>query len=272
MAGCDSVITIDLTINYSDLYTFEVDACDMYLSPSGEVWTESGMYVDTIPTMTGCDSILYISLTINTSAAYSYDVVACESYVSPSGEVWTESGVYVDTIATVAGCDSVITVDLTIVNIDVTVTQTDNELEVAETGATYQWLDCNADFAIIGGETNQVFVVTSDGSYAVQVTKDVCVDTSECTTIVGFGIIESDFGVTLTSYPNPTTGQFIIELGQEQDVINATIYNSIGEVVGKNTFNQTQLLTFTINGDAGVYFIELITNTGKTARARVIKQ
>ena len=43
----------------------EVEACDVYISPGGKLWNESGIYLDTIPTFEGCDSILTINLTIH---------------------------------------------------------------------------------------------------------------------------------------------------------------------------------------------------------------
>jgi hypothetical protein len=39
--------------------------CDSYISPSGKVWTTSGIYIDTIPNSEGCDSIITIDLTID---------------------------------------------------------------------------------------------------------------------------------------------------------------------------------------------------------------
>ena len=65
-AGCDSVLTIHLTISndsYNDMYP---EVCKSYTSPSGKyVWTVTGDYNDTIPNKTGCDSILYIDLTVD---------------------------------------------------------------------------------------------------------------------------------------------------------------------------------------------------------------
>jgi hypothetical protein len=41
-------------------------ACNEYISPSGQTWTISGTYSDTIPNAAGCDSIITIQLTLNT--------------------------------------------------------------------------------------------------------------------------------------------------------------------------------------------------------------
>ncbi len=64
--GCDSIITVNLTILNSTFAEIEVTACDSYTSPSGNfIWTVSGIYLDTIPNSLGCDSIITINLTID---------------------------------------------------------------------------------------------------------------------------------------------------------------------------------------------------------------
>ena len=66
IVGCDSVITLNLTVNNSTNSSISPVSCFSYISPSGHVWTTSGTYIDTIPNTTGCDSILSINLIINT--------------------------------------------------------------------------------------------------------------------------------------------------------------------------------------------------------------
>jgi hypothetical protein len=112
--GCDSVITIDLTVDQSTAASITEVACDSYTSPSGKTWTTSGMYMDTIPNAVGCDSVITVDLTVNPSSASTISETVCDSYTSPSGKVWTSSGTYLDTIPNAAGCDSVITVELTV--------------------------------------------------------------------------------------------------------------------------------------------------------------
>jgi hypothetical protein len=64
-AGCDSIISINLTVNHKSFSILSPIACNTYLSPSRRyTWKESGAYQDTIPNATGCDSIITINLTI----------------------------------------------------------------------------------------------------------------------------------------------------------------------------------------------------------------
>jgi hypothetical protein len=63
--GCDSIITIDLTILPKSSSTTTIISCVDYLSPSGNVYTLSGIYHDdTLTSVNGCDSILIIDLSI----------------------------------------------------------------------------------------------------------------------------------------------------------------------------------------------------------------
>ena len=114
--GCDSVITINLTINSSTNSTLNESACDSYTSPSGNyTWTSSGTYQDTIPNAAGCDSLITINLTVGFSTNSTINEMACGTYTSPSSNyTWTSSGTYQDTIPNFMGCDSVITINLTI--------------------------------------------------------------------------------------------------------------------------------------------------------------
>jgi len=56
--GCDSLITVDLTINSPSDVSMTETACDEYILPSGEMITQSGVYTEMISggNSSGCDS------------------------------------------------------------------------------------------------------------------------------------------------------------------------------------------------------------------------
>lgn len=64
---CNMEMTQIITVNVGQATasTISPTACISYTSPSGNVWTTSNTYMDTIPNVSGCDSVMTINLTIN---------------------------------------------------------------------------------------------------------------------------------------------------------------------------------------------------------------
>ncbi|PHR17203.1 MAG: hypothetical protein COA38_21060 [Fluviicola sp.] len=117
---------------------------------------------------------------------------------------------------------------VSITSIDNLVSSVGNTLTANQTGATYQWLDCDDNHSAISGETNINFAPVSNGNYAVEITFGGCVDTSECNSVSSIGIEElSDFDLTI--YPNPTRNQLSIKT--EGNIISIEIFNQLGELV-----------------------------------------
>ena len=113
-AGCDSLITINLTIKHNTLNTITTANCETYTAPNGQVFTNSGTYNVTIPNKAGCDSLITINLTIKHNSLNTITTANCETYTAPDGQIFTNSGTYNVTIPNKAGCDSLITINLTI--------------------------------------------------------------------------------------------------------------------------------------------------------------
>ena len=116
-AGCDSVITVNLTVRNKSFATISPDVCDSYISPSGKTWTVSNTYLDTIPNAVSCDSIITVNLTIRQKSFATLTISACDTFTSPSGKKWYTSDVYLDTISNDASCDSIMTFNITIENL-----------------------------------------------------------------------------------------------------------------------------------------------------------
>jgi len=114
-AGCDSVLTLNLTIIYSNTGSTTVHACDSYtwVENGNSTYTISGDYTQMYTNDAGCDSLHTLNLTINYSNTGSSALTQCNSY-SWNGVTYTTSGAYVHTYTNAANCDSVHTLNLTI--------------------------------------------------------------------------------------------------------------------------------------------------------------
>lgn len=81
-SGCDSIITIDLTVNHNQSSTIFETVCDTsYTAPNGIIYGSSGTYLATIPNAAGCDSTITIHLT----------VTSLDSSISKSGDLLTSN-------------------------------------------------------------------------------------------------------------------------------------------------------------------------------------
>ena len=151
------------------------------------------------------------------------------------------------------------------VNADTSITVNGFILTSNATPAIYQWVTCPS-MQLISGETNQSYSPTLNGSYAVIITQNSCIDTSYCyqVTITGLSFVSSS--VNIIVYPNPANSLLSIKgIGLNEDIFNLTLTNSMGqlliekEIEIKNKALETQ---FDITDYArGMYFLTINSKT-----------
>ena len=103
----------------------------------------------------------------------------------------------------VVSSDFVITFDPEIDNSVTVQTEPSALLTANQAGASYQWIDCTNGNIDVTGETNQTFVPTIDGDYAVEVTINNCTVTSDCVTMTNLAIGDFELDQFIKLYPNP---------------------------------------------------------------------
>ncbi len=102
--------TLNLTINpiYLNRVTATVCEGDDYITQGGQVVSSSGVYRDTLQSVSSCDSIIETNLT---QLKVTYDSVKIDTSFavkSLSGKEFIATGIYLDTLRYVSGCDSII--------------------------------------------------------------------------------------------------------------------------------------------------------------------
>jgi hypothetical protein len=114
--GCDSIVTLNLTVNPVYNITIDSTICDgESVSICDSTYTVAGTYVTTCTTVNGCDSIVTLNLTVNPVYNITIDSTICDGEsVSICDSTYTIAGTYVTTCTTVNGCDSIITLNLTV--------------------------------------------------------------------------------------------------------------------------------------------------------------
>ena len=202
-AGCDSTITIDLTITNSSSSSITETVCDTYTAPDGTVYTTTGNYTVVIPNTAGCDSTITIDLTVGNSSSSSLTLTECDTYTAPDGTTYTTTGNYTAVIPNTVGCDSTITIDLTITN-------SNSSSETVTECDAYTWST--------NGQT-----YTQSGQYTSVLTNQVGCDS---TVTLNLTITNSNTGSeTVTecdSYTWNTNGQTYTQSGQYTEVLTNT--------------------------------------------------
>lgn len=271
--GCDSLVTLNLTINNSTTGTDVITACDSYTWIDGNTYTSSNNTATyLLTTINGCDSLVTLDLTINYPTSGTDVITACNSYTWIDGNTYTSSNntaTYTILGGAANGCDSTVYLDLTIESINTNIIVTDSSLIAVMTGVQYQWIDCNNGDSIIPGETNQSFIPQNGGYYAVIITNN-CSDTSECVSMSGTGIEGNGLPFNIEIYPNPSNGVFTLN-SDNINVLKYSISNIYGQYIektgtivnGQNTIDASKL-------SSGTYLIRIESNNGIIVKKIVI--
>jgi hypothetical protein len=116
MEGCDSIVTLNLTVaeTYDIEFTDTICAGETYRWNS-EKYTESGSYTQSLTTQYGCDSIVTLHLIVGDVYNLEWSDTICDGEVL----VWNDSnyvktGYYTQSFVSRYGCDSIVTLHLTV--------------------------------------------------------------------------------------------------------------------------------------------------------------
>lgn len=219
--GCDSTITVNLTVNpvFTTNVTANICAGDSYTLADGSSVNATDVYTVTVPAITGCDSAVVVDLTVRPNYATNTTASICfgQTYTLVNGVTVNQAGTYTAGTTSIYGCDSVVTVVLTV---NPVFNQTVNA-SICE----------GEDYELPNGNT-----VTASGSY-----------TSNLQSVFG---CDSVVVTNLTVNPLP-----VVNLGADQAILNPPVVLNAG--VGFTTYDwstgaTTQTITVTENGTYGV--------------------
>ena len=166
-AGCDSIVTLDLTITQPNAGTDIQSAFCSYTWIDGNSYSLSNnTATHTLTNVNGCDSIVTLDLTITNTINGTDTQTACESYTWIDGNTYSSSNTSAThTLTSAGGCDSIVTLNLTINNVsNLTTSVSGIEITVNNSNASYQWLDCDDNNSIINGENGQSFTASANGN------------------------------------------------------------------------------------------------------------
>lgn len=275
--GCDSVITINLTIKnpvnnsvtnsvcYNSSYTYADSTV------ANNIITNQS-HISTLIAANGCDSIHTENLTVLSQLTGTYNETVCfGDSIVVNGNTYDANNLTGTEVFSNIGtnnCDSTVTVTLTIEPmIDTSVTTAGITITANQTGAAYRWLDCSNN-SIIPGETGITYIASINGYYASEITVGNCTDTSRCVNISTVGIDKNRAFENLSVYPNPNQGIVNVDLGKLKDVA-VKVFNTDGKIIYSKENINTSLLQFELNTSAGIYFVE-VTSKSQTQKHKLV--
>jgi hypothetical protein len=193
-----------------------------------------------------------------------------ESYVL-GGQTLTAAGSYVETVSLPGGCDSIVTLNLSVTPVDTGVSLQGFDLVSTAVGATYEWIDCNAN-QVIAGATLGTFTPTAPGDYAVIVTENGCSDTSACLTITTVDRLDAVEDGLVRIYPNPVNVILHLEFPSPVKLRAIRIFDLTGRMIKSFAGPGLQSAFSIVMPDVtpGVYLLAVDFADGRTRMIRVL--
>lgn len=277
-AGCDSIITLDLTITNPNTGIDIQTACDSY------DWIDGNTYVSSTNTPTfvlqnsaGCDSTVTLNLTITHSTTGTDILNNCDSLIWIDGNTYTSStNTPTFVLQNAAGCDSIVTLNLTVIpSLPLVLENAFSMPSDANscTGEAAVTVSGNADFELYFDNGSQI--ITSSG-YSLTTglcagvhdlhVMDNCGDTLSTQMVIPVDsnyvfnnpFIDSlaidSLGVTMTNcdiYYNSIDTAYIDSIWANGNTVNV-----IWNIVDSNGSN-FDTTTYMLNNGNGVYWLQL---------------
>lgn len=274
--GCDSIVTLDLTITTLIETTDVQEACNSFTWIDNQTYTVDTIVTFMLSSSNGCDSLVTLDLTIS-SVLESTDVQSsCGPFIWTDGITYSENNTTAtQTFISVGGCDSIVTLDLTVAPLpDNTTFLSGTTIAVDAFASSYTWIDC-ATGNVIAGETSQTFTALESGEYQVIIEINGCENTSDCVyvEVETSSLLENESELDAYVYPNPSNGVFTIELSAlHTDNVTLSIIDLSGKVVSFEKHDvSASHLSIPMNlksAESGIYFVRI--NAGKIITKRVV--
>ncbi|MGB0430306.1 MAG: T9SS type A sorting domain-containing protein, partial [Bacteroidia bacterium] len=162
-------------------------------------------------------------------------------------------------------------------SINTKVENRDPELWVESALVSRQWLDCNNDYNIIEGANDRAYTPKTNGSYAVELTFQLCVDTSDCYQILNASVNNKN-STELTIYPNPASDILNIKLNsiEFEQGLNLDFFTPNGQnvkslILNKQTIAKGAISINVAEFSKGLYFLKLSSSKGVVSKKIIVE-
>ncbi|MCR5424367.1 MAG: T9SS type A sorting domain-containing protein [Bacteroidales bacterium] len=293
--GCDSTITLHLSVSRSSMSAERQDVCDtfVWVNGDGNTYTQSDSieYVMRGANVSGCDSTIKLFLTVRNSSVTVDNQVAYRSFT------WVDSVTYTENTTTprfnlgipnAEGCDSVLELHLTlspypapiinnIADLAVVVNHHPNGTAEYIDYIDYRWY-CNDSLVSEGSD-----VYSSDralqGAFYVEIPTSYARSTWFRSNTIYLNVssidgVEMSTTMELKAVPNPVSTQGILHVTTSlnpDECKNAMLYlyDLQGRLLTSVRPDGSQT-DIPVNTSAGFYTLHLITNDGRHVATKIV--
>lgn len=223
-----------------------------------------GLYYDTLVSASLTDSVLITALHVQTPVqSTTFQQICFGDSIQIHGQWRKEPGIYPQVFATMHGCDSTSQVALDVFNVNNSVGFNGAVLTASESGAAYQWVDCDLNYAPIPGANTQSFTPATPGNYAVLVTKQGCTALSPC---ISAGMVSAGKSYDKGSFvliPNPVThGELTLLFDRQYSEAHLRIHSFTGQHIMSLTHFATDRATVALHDLAKGMYLVTVTADG----------
>lgn len=114
--GCDSIVTLNLTVNPTFQRQINEEICqgEVYVFGNDRL-SRAGTFTKTFSSTNGCDSVVTLTLAVNPTFTTQSSLSICQGENHKFGsQTLTTSGTYQEVFTSLEGCDSTVTLQLTV--------------------------------------------------------------------------------------------------------------------------------------------------------------
>jgi hypothetical protein len=249
--GCDSTVTLHLTINNSSTSDTTATVCD-HFTWNGTTYTASATPTHVYTSSTGCDSTVTLHLTINNSSTSDTTATVCDHFTW-NGTTYTASATPTHVYTSSTGCDSTVTLHLTI-------TSSNSSTTTISACTSYEW---NGTSYTSSGSFSKVLTNKAgcDSTANLVLTITTCTGVEPLTPTIDFQLL-----------PNPNNGQVTIVLPENNVSGTITIYGIAGEKIKNISIEaQTKETILDLHDlKSGTYIVTLIDDSGNQIIKRMV--
>lgn len=250
----------------------------------GQLFVQTGVYTDTLPSISGCDSIVTLHLVVYEDYTTEIDETHCEKF-DWNGQTYMESGVYEYHGQSIHGCDSTAILNLTIKHNYVSALQ-GPEWVVAGSTSRYAvpdsltiapsiltWTCSHPEWQIMPSNDGYHcdLGATTFGQGILTARTGVECDSLFSITVNASGFdVEENKTTEIQLFPNPAYSQVSI-VGTQINQIR--VINTLGQVALERVCESESLVVLEIGSlPKGVYSVEIATARGRTVKWLLLTQ